>query len=693
MKIRKRDGRIQEFDSGKVNHAVTLACYACGWDALSSCNTAKRVAQSIEDKARNWQSPIDIEAIQDAVEDTLMQKESTRDVAKAYIKYRNKRAEIRNLGKMEIEQTFSDYLGKGDWLVKENANQDFSLQGLNNYVVSKATKKFWLNELYSEEIRTAHEKGLIHIHDLNLLSVYCVGWDLKDLLIRGFRGAKGNTSSKPANHFRSALGQLVNFMYTLQGEASGAQAVSSFDTLLSPFVRHDGLTYEQVKSELQDFIFNMNVATRVGGQTPFTNITMDLVCHPMLKDEPVIIGGVPQNTTYKEYQHEMDMINRAFAEVMCEGDADGRVFTFPIPTYNITKDFDWDNPNLDAVWRMTGKYGIPYFSNFVNSDLKPEDARSMCCRLKLDVTELQKRGGGLFGANPLTGSIGVVTMNLPRIAFLSQDEEEFFKLLAHAMDLGKDSLCAKRKVLERETVKGLYPYSSFYLSDVFARHKKYWANHFSTIGLVGMNEACLNFMNKDITRVEGEAFARKVLKFMLDRLRQYQDETGDFFNLEATPAEGTSFRLALLDRKEFGDKIIQQGTPEVPYYTNSSQLPVGYTDDIFEALSKQERLQTMYTGGTVLHGFLGEAVSSVEAVKSLIRTATSSFRVPYITLTPTFSVCPNHGYLSGEHETCPDCGEECDVYSRVVGYIRPVRRWNDGKQAEFADRKVFKLNA
>lgn len=576
----------------------------------------------------------------------------------------------------EIELV-ENYLKQLDWKVNENSNMTYSIQGLNNYIASEISKNYWLNKVYPADIRNAHISGDIHIHDLNIISVYCVGWDLKDLLMEGFRGVKGKIESAPPKHFRTALGQIVNFMYTMQGEAAGAQAFSNFDTLLAPFVRYDNLTYEQVKQAMQEFIFNMNVPTRVGFQTPFTNITMDLTVPSYYADQSVIIGGEFMEDTYKNFQPEMDMINKAFFEIMMEGDNSGRVFTFPIPTYNITKDFDWDNKNLDGLWEMTAKYGIPYFSNFINSDMSPEDARSMCCRLRIDNRELEYRGGGLFGSNPLTGSIGVVTINLPRIAQKSSSKEEFFKQLEEKMTLAKESLEIKRKLLEDYTEKNLYPYTKFYLRDIKARFGVYWKNHFSTIGLIGMNEACLNFLNSDVGSFRGKHFALEVMDFMRAKILEFQKETGNNYNLEATPGEGTSYRLAKCDRNKY------------PYYTNSTQLPVNYTDDIFEVLDHQDDLQTKYTGGTVVHIFAGERIYDLNTVKNLVKKICNNYKLPYFTFSPTFSTCPNHGYVAGEHFTCPECGSDCEVYSRVVGYIRPVNQWNKGKQKEFSDRKTF----
>ena len=571
------------------------------------------------------------------------------------------------------------YLKQLDWKVNENSNMSYSIQGLNNYIASEISKQYWLNRIYPENIKNAHINGDIHIHDLNIISVYCVGWDLKDLLSEGFTGVKGKVESAPAKHFRTALGQIVNFMYTMQGEAAGAQAFSNFDTLLAPFIRYDNLDYKQVKQAIQEFVFNMNVPTRVGFQTPFTNITMDLNVPSYYAEQPVIIGGELQEATYKEFQKEMDMLNKAFFEVMMDGDNSGRVFTFPIPTYNITKDFDWDNENIKGLWEMAAKYGIPYFSNFINSDMSPEDARSMCCRLRIDNRELEYRGGGLFGSNPLTGSIGVVTINLPKIAEVSKTKVEFLERLAQKMELAKDSLEIKRKLLEDLTDKDLYPYTKFYLRDIKARFGVYWKNHFSTIGLIGMNEACLNLFGENIGSLQGKQFALEVMDYMRAKIVRFQKETRNNNNLEATPGEGTSYRLAKLDKDKY------------PYYTNSTQLPVNYTDDIFEVLDHQDDLQTKYTGGTVVHIYAGERIQSIETMKNLVKKICNNYHLPYFTFSPTFSTCPNHGYVAGEHYTCPECGASCEVYSRVVGYIRPVQQWNKGKKQEFLDRQEFKI--
>ncbi len=690
--IKKRDGRIVDFDWNKINEAI--------FKALTATNEGgKGVAKKLSDKVvafLNKRFKKDhiptVEEIQDIVEEVLILADYA-ETARAFILYREQRRKIREIEKATQESVdmVSSYVEELDWQVHENSNMNYSLQGLHDYTSSSITKIYWLNKVYPQEIREAVQSGDFHVHDLGYLAPYCCGWDLTDLLIKGFKGVSGKIETKPAKHFRTALNHIVNFFYTLQGETAGAEAFSNFDTLLAPFIRYDGLDYKQVKQCLQEFLFGCNVPTRVGFQTPFTNITMDLVVPNNMKDNPVIVGGKPQKETYKEFQSEMDLLNKAFAELMAEGDASGRVFTFPIPTYNITKDFQWNNPILEPVWEMTAKYGIPYFANFINSEMDPEDARSMCCRLRLDNRELYKRGGGLFGAAPLTGSIGVVTINLPRIGYLSKSKEEFLNRLKQLMDLAKDSLEIKRKTIETFTEKGLYPYAKFYLEGVKKMRGSYWGNHFSTIGLVGMNEALLNFMKKDIASSEGRKFAIEILEFMRERMKAYQTSTGNMYNLEASPSEGTSYRLAKMDRKKYPD-IITAGNGE-PYYTNSTQLPVDYTDDLFEAIKMQDDLQTKYTGGTVLHGFVGEKISDNETVKSLIKKVFTKFHLPYFTLTPTFSVCPTHGYLSGEHFSCPKCiiKQPCEVYSRIVGYIRPIQQWNKGKQQEFKERKEFKL--
>ena len=666
-RIKKRNGNVVEFDSSNITAAIAKAGKATG---EFSERDASRLTLKVLSMARDLRmgSEPEVEDVQDIVERVLLDSPFYK-TAKAYILYREQRAQIRNITIKANTELMDNYIRKLDWKIKENSNMSYSLQGLNNYISSDITAEYWLNKIYPKEIRESHNQGDMHIHDLSLLSVYCVGWDLQDLLREGFKGVAGKVESTPPKHLRTALGQIVNFFYTLQGEAAGAQAISNFDTLLAPFIRMDDLPYDKVKQALQEFVFNINIPTRVGFQTPFTNITMDLVVPKNLKDTPIIIGGEDQKQTYGEFQEEMDVLNRAFAEVMMEGDAKGRVFTFPIPTYNVTEDFDWDNPNLDMIWKMTGRYGIPYFSNFVNSDMSPDDARSMCCRLRLDNRELRKRGGGLFGANPLTGSIGVVTINLPRIGKEAKDETAFLARLDELITLAKESLVIKRKILEEFTEKNLYPYSKFYLRDIKERFGIYWKNHFSTIGIIGMHEALQNFMGKGIADPDGQAFAVKVMDHIRGRLEEIQDETGDIFNLEATPGEGTGYRLAMKDKKRYPDaacaneESYQNG--DDPFYTNSTHLPVNYSSDLFEVLDLQDELQTKYTGGTVLHMFLGEEVTDVEAVKNLVKKVSGTYRLPYFTLTPTFSVCPSHGYITGEVPECESCGATTDRKSVV----------------------------
>ena len=688
--IRKRDGRVVKFDPEKITGAIAKAGAATGEYETETARRLTIKVLALAGQLLGDRIP-GVEEIQDIVEETLLQS-PYRKTAKAYIIYRDQHARLREVvNKMEVDLV-DRYLQKADWKINENSNMDYSLQGLNNYISSEVSKVYWLNEIYTPEIKKAHTDGDFHIHDLSLLSVYCVGWDLYDLLIEGFRGVTGKVESRPARHLRSALGQVVNFFYTLQGEAAGAQAFSNFDTLLAPFIRYDKLSYQDVKQALQEFIFNINVPTRVGFQTPFTNVTLDVNVPKHYADRNVIIGGKPQKETYGEFQEELNLFNKAFLEVMAEGDAKGRVFTFPIPTYSITRDFDWDNPLMEGLWEMTAKYGVPYFSNFVNSDMSPEDARSMCCRLRIDNRELVKRGGGLFGSNPLTGSIGVVTLNMPRLGYLSKSEEEFFERLEKLMYHAKESLEIKRKVLETFTDRNLYPYTKYYLRGIRERMGSYWKNHFSTIGLVGMNEACLNLMGRTIAEREGMDFAKRVLDFMNARLLEYQAETDNNFNLEATPAEGTSFSLARIDKAKYPDIISANENGGTAFYTNSTQLPVNYTDDVFEALDLQDEIQVKYTGGTVFHTFIGERIAEPEAAKVLVRKICETYHMPYFTLTPTFSVCPDHGYIRGEVEACPECSTATEIYSRVVGYLRPVKQWNKGKQAEFGLRQTYDVN-
>jgi ribonucleoside-triphosphate reductase len=693
--VRKRDGRLVDFNKEHIVGVIWKAAQAVGGTNRERAETL--AALVIDDLTQRFgdEGVPTVEEIQDAVERILIEEGHAR-TAKAFILYRKQHNEMREIATlMGSSELIDKYLNLEDWRVKENSNMAYSLQGLNNHIASTVIKKYWLNRIYPKEIADLHEKGDFHLHDLNSLSAYCVGWDLRDLLMVGFRGVSGKIESKPPKHLRAALGQIVNFFYTLQGEAAGAQAFSSFDTYLAPLIRYDNLSESEVRQALQEFLFNMNVPTRVGFQTPFTNVTLDLKIPKFMKDEPVIRGGKLMNETYGEFQKEMDMFNKIFAELLTEGDASGRVFTFPIPTYNITQDFDWESPVSEKVFEMAAKYGIPYFSNFINSDMNPEDVRSMCCRLRIDNRELNKRGGGLFGANPLTGSIGVVTINLPRIGYLSSNEEQFFDRLTYLMDLARDSLESKRKIIERFTDFNLYPYSKFYLKSVKESVGSYWRNHFATIGIIGMNEAIINLLGpgENITTPKGKEFAINVMKFMRERLMLYQDQTNNIYNLEATPAEGTTYRLARLDKKMYPNIIVANENElrngAKPFYTNSSQLPVNYTDDIFAALDNQDSLQTLYTGGTVFHIFLGEKAPSVKSTAMLVRTIANNYKLPYFTLSPTFSVCKSHGYLRGEHSKCPSCGEKCEVYSRIVGYLRPIEQWNDGKKSEFEIRKTF----
>ena len=661
--IRKRSGAIVAFDQGKITNALKHAQEAISEinDELAEELSAKIVANIAKRFHKNTIPAV--EEVQDIVEATLIENKQV-DLAKAYIIYRDQRRQLRDISAgTSDEKLMEGYLGRADWRLKENSNMSFSVQGLNNYIASAVSARYWLNKLYPENIRQAHVSGDLHIHDLGLLAPYCCGWDLKDLLIKGFQGVPEKVQSKPPKHFRSALGQIVNFFYTMQGEAAGAQAFSNFDTYLAPYIRYDHLTYKEVKQGLQEFMFNVNVPTRVGFQTPFTNVTLDVTPSKLIGEENVVIGGEVKEEKYKDFQAEMDIFNQAFAEVMLEGDSTGRVFGFPIPTYQIDKNFDWNRECLKPMWEMTAKYGVPYFSNFVNSDMDRDDARSMCCRLRLDNRELRKRGGGLFGANPLTGSLGVVTINLPRLGYLSKDKEDFRKRFLALMEVAKESLEQKRKVVEKFTNDGLYPYSRFYLHDIKERFGSYWQNHFNTIGINGMNEACLNLLDKDISTPEGHAFAAETLEFMRDKLLEFQEETGSLYNLEATPGEGCTYRFAKKDKEVYpqiicaNEKLVKEnGVP--PYYTNSTHLPVGFTHDIFTALDLQDDLQTKYTGGTVLHGFLGERIKDGDATKKLVHKIIDNYKLPYFTITPTFSICPKHGYLAGEHKYCPKCDQE-----------------------------------
>jgi len=664
--IRKRSGKVVPYNKKKIGVAIAKALKAIGAkeDATSITN---QVETSLYMNFFRIGNVPTVEEIQNYVEETLMLRKLP-DVARAYILYREKRNEARKVEDVfrDVESIMGKYLKKEDWRVQENSNMNFSLQGLNFYVSSSVTARYWLGKIYSPRIREAHSSGDFHIHDLGILGPYCVGWDLLDLLKDGFRGVSGKVESSPAKHLRSALGQVVNFIYTLQGEAAGAQAFSNFDTLLAPFIRFDDLDYKETKQALQEFLFNINVPTRVGFQTPFSNITLDLKVPNSFRDSKVVIGGREKDATYGEFQKEMNMINKAFAELMMAGDAKGRIFTFPIPTYNITKDFEWENEELIPMWEMTGKYGIPYFSNFVSSDMDPEDARSMCCRLRLDKRELRKRGGGLFGSNPLTGSIGVVTINLPRIGHLSGDEEEFFDRLSNIMETAKESLELKRKIIEDFTKEGLYPYTRYYLREIKEKMGSFWANHFSTIGLIGMNEACVNMFGKGLMTEKGRAWGIKVLGFMNEKISGFQEDTDNLYNLEASPAESASYRLAREDKERFPDTYTK-GTV-YPYYTNSVHPPVDEVEDAFSLLEHQDPLQVLFTGGTVVHIFLGEAIEDWKTVRDLTKKIVNRFSLSYFSFTPTFSICPVHGYISGEHFYCPHphTEEEMEEFGDVV---------------------------
>jgi len=587
------------------------------------------------------------------------------------------------------------YLTKSDWLVTENANRSFSLPALHQYLAGEVSKRYWLDKVYPPAIAEAHARGDLHLHDLGYLSVYCVGWDLEALLAGGIQGLAGKIGAAPPRHLRSALGQVANFFYTMQQEAAGALAFANFDTLLAPFIRQGRLGYDEIRQCLQEFLFNMNTPTRAGFQSPFTNITLDGRVPDYYAAQPAIVAGERQAYAYGECQGEMDLFNRALLEMLLAGDAQGRPFTFPIPTYNVTPEFPWESPALEGLWELAGKYGLPYFANFVNSDMRPEEVRSMCCRLRIDTRQLQRRAGGFFASAPQTGSIGVVTLNLPRLAHLGGTEQGFFDGLEHLMALARDSLEIKRETIEGFMEQDLYPYSKHYLRSVKERFGSWWENHFSTIGLIGMNEACLQLVGEDIGSGAGQALAVRTLNFMRERLTAFQQASGHLYNLEATPAEGCNYRLAKLDKEHYpaipcaNEARYREG--HAPFYTNSTHLPVDYSDDPFEVLEKQDPLQTLYTGGTVLHLFVGERIEDWRGVRSLVRTICSRYRLPYFTITPTFSVCPACGYLGGEHECCPRCGGECEVYSRVVGYLRPVRQWNLGKQEEFHRRTPYRL--
>ena len=692
QQIVKRNRTQVPFRKEKIIFAIFKAANAVGGTDFALAEKLTDQVLALADQ-KYPDGIAEVEGIQDLVEKVLIEAGHAK-TAKAFILYREKRRSARESNALigATINMFSEYLNDRDWQINENANTQKSINGLNNYVREAFTQNYWLHEIYPEEIRNAHLSGNIHIHDLGFFGPYCAGWDLQQVLLNGFGGVPGKVESKPPKHLRSFLGQIVNSTFTTQGESAGAQAWSSFDTYCAPFIRYDKLDYATVRQALQEFIFNLNVPTRVGFQCPFSNLTFDIVPPRTLREQHVICGGQYMPETYGDFQAEMDLFNLAFCDVMSSGDSKGRVFTFPIPTINITRDFDWNSPVTDKFMEITCKYGIPYFSNYVNSDLSPEDALSMCCRLRLDTKELRKRGGGLFGSNPLTGSIGVVTLNLPRIAYISKSESEFFARLWQQMNIAANSLEIKRKVIEEQTARGLYPYSANYLRPIQQKTGCFWFNHFNTIGLIGMNEACQNLFGPDcdLTTTKGQDLAVKTLNYMRKEIQEIQDKTGHYYNLEATPAEGTSYRLAKKDVERYSD-IITAGE-SVPYYTNSSQLPVGFTDDIFETLDLQDELQSLYTGGTVLHLYLGEEIKDRAIAKRLIQKVFTRYRLPYISLTPTFSICNDHGYLAGEQPICPECGAATEIWSRVVGYLRPVRNYNKGKQEEYTQRKKYVIN-
>ncbi|MBO7196007.1 MAG: ribonucleoside triphosphate reductase [Clostridia bacterium] len=684
--VLKRDGKIVEFDISKISGAISLA-----FDAQERNYTpqiidflALKVTADFEPKIKDGH--IAVEDIQDSVESVLSQA-GYDDVAKAYILYRRQRARLREMRStvLDYKATVDNYVKINDWRVKENSTVTYSVGGLILNNSGAITANYWLSEIYDDEIANAHRNADIHLHDLSMLTGYCAGWSLKQLIKEGLGGVTGKITSAPAKHLSSLCNQMVNFLGIMQNEWAGAQAFSSFDTYLAPFVKADNLTYEQTKKCVESFIYGVNIPSRWGTQAPFSNITLDWTVPEDLKNLPAIVGGKEMDFTYGDCKKEMDMVNKAFIETMLEGDVNGRGFQYPIPTYSITRDFDWsETENNKLLFEMTAKYGTPYFSNYINSDMEPSDVRSMCCRLRLDLRELRKKSGGFFGSGESTGSIGVVTINMPRIAYLAEDESDFYKRLDHMMDISARSLKIKRDIITKLMGEGLYPYTKRYLGS--------FSNHFSTIGLVGMNEAGLNakWLRKDMTHIQTREFTKNVLNHMRERLSDYQEKYGDLYNLEATPAESTSYRLAKHDRKFYPDIITASDkNGGTPYYTNSSHLPVGYTDDIFEALDMQDELHTLYTSGTVFHAYLGEKLPSWKSAATLVRTIAENYKLPYYSISPTYSVCKSHGYIAGEHFSCPECGETTEVYSRITGYYRPVQNWNDGKSQEYKDRVVY----
>lgn len=684
----KRDGSISEFKLDKISNAIKKSFISekrnFNDDIIDFI--ALKVTSDFEKKIKD--EKIHVEDIQDSVEEVLC-KSGYSDVAKSYILYRKNREKIRNMKStiLDYKEVVNNYVKVNDWRVKENSTVTYSVGGLILSNSGAITANYWLSEIYDREISEAHRSGAIHIHDLSMLTGYCAGWSLKQLIQEGLGGVAGKITSAPPKHLNTLCNQMVNFLGIMQNEWAGAQAFSSFDTYLAPFVKVDNLSYYEVKKAIESFIFGVNIPSRWGTQAPFSNITLDWVCPEDLKNLPGVVGGKDMDFTYGDCKDEMDMINKAFLEIMIKGDADGRGFQYPIPTYSITKDFDWsDNENNKLLFEMTSKYGTPYFSNYINSDIEPSDIRSMCCRLRLDLRELRKKSGGYFGAGESTGSVGVVTINLPRIAYLSKNEEDFFNRLDNLMDISARSLNTKREVINKLLHEGLYPYTKRYLGN--------FDNHFSTIGIIGMNEVGLNanWLGRDLTDKKTQDFAKKVLNHMRDKLSDYQEEYGDLFNLEATPAESTAYRLAKHDKKRFKDIITASDKGENPYYTNSSHLPVGYTEDLFEALDIQDELQTLYTSGTVFHAFLGEKLPNWKSAEILVKKIAENYKLPYYTISPTYSICKNHGYIVGEEFNCPKCGEETEVYSRITGYYRPVQNWNNGKSQEYKDRLVYNIS-
>lgn len=685
INVVKRDGEIAGFNLTKIAEAISKAFKATDkfyTDDIINL-LALRVTADFQDKVED--NKIHVEDVQDSVEHVLEQTGYT-DVAKAYILYRKNREKIRNMKStiLDYKEIVDSYVKEEDWRVKENSTVTYSVGGLILHNSGSITANYWLSEIYDEEIANAHRNADIHIHDLSMLTGYCAGWSLKQLIQEGLGGIPGKITSSPASHLSTLCNQMVNFLGIMQNEWAGAQAFSSFDTYLAPFVKVDNLTYREVKQCIQSFIYGVNTPSRWGTQAPFSNITLDWTVPNDLAELNCIVGGKEMDFRYKDCKKEMDMVNKAFIEIMIEGDANGRGFQYPIPTYSITRDFDWsDTENNRLLFEMTSKYGTPYFSNYINSDMEPSDVRSMCCRLRLDLRELRKKTGGFFGSGESTGSVGVVTINMPRIAYLAKDEKDFFKRLDRMMDLSARSLMVKRKVITKLLEEGLYPYTKRYLGT--------FENHFSTIGLVGLNEVGLNanWLGEDMTDSSTQEFSIKVLNYMRERLSDYQEEYGDLYNLEATPAESTSYRLAKHDRKKWADIKTAGKEGDTPYYTNSSHLPVNYTADVFEALDVQDELQTLYTSGTVFHAFLGEKLPDWKAAAKLVRTIAENYKLPYYTLSPTYSICKNHGYLTGEHFVCPECGAKAEVYSRITGYYRPVQNWNEGKSQEYKNRKVY----